>query len=62
MHLNSTHLVRGGARQLLQKRGFFEAELLDPAVQAAAPLLVCLIFCAVLGDLAFQNHMPAAGV
>lgn len=40
MHLNSTHLVRGGARQLLQKRGIHEAELMDPAVQQAAPLLV----------------------
>jgi hypothetical protein len=40
MHLNSTHLVRGEARQLLQKRGIHEAELMEAGVQAAAPLLV----------------------
>ncbi len=40
MHLNSTHLVRGAAKALLRKRGIHEAELLSPAVQAVAPLLV----------------------
>lgn len=40
MHLNSTHLVRGGAKALLRKRGIHEAELLSPDVQAAVPLLV----------------------
>jgi hypothetical protein len=40
MHLNSTHLVRSGERQLLQKRGIFEAEVMDADIQAAAPLLV----------------------
>lgn len=40
MHLNSTHLVRSGERQLLQKRGILEAEVMDASIQAAAPLLV----------------------
>ena len=40
MHLNSTHLVRSGERQLLQKRGILEAELMDASIQTAAPLLV----------------------
>ena len=44
MHLNSTHLVRDGAKALLRKRGVFEAELLDPDTQAAAPLLVRTFF------------------
>lgn len=39
MHLNSTHLVRGGQRALLQKVGIWEAEVREPQVQAMAPLL-----------------------
>lgn len=45
MHINSTHLVRGGAKALLRKRGIHEAELLSPAVQAVAPLLVRTARC-----------------
>lgn len=38
LHLNSTHLVRAGGTTLLKKRGIWEAELREPAIQAAAPL------------------------
>lgn len=44
MHLNSTHLVRSGARTLLQKRGILEAEVMEPGTQALAPLLVRITF------------------
>ena len=42
MHLNSTHLVRGDSRALLQKRGVWEAELQDPSTHDTAPLLAAL--------------------
>ena len=29
LHLNSTHLVKGSARSLLQKHGIFEAEVAE---------------------------------
>ena len=35
LHLNSTHLVRGGRTELLPKRGIWEAEMAEPATQAA---------------------------
>ncbi|KAK9826372.1 hypothetical protein WJX81_004197 [Elliptochloris bilobata] len=39
LHANATHIVRAGERQLLPKASILEAELLDPAVQAVAPLV-----------------------
>lgn len=35
LHLNSTHLVRGNRTELLPKRGIWEAEMAEPATQAA---------------------------
>ena len=35
LHINSTHLVRGGRTELLPKRGIWEAEMAEPATQAA---------------------------
>ena len=39
LHLNSTHLVRDGRTQLLPKRGIWEAEMAEPATQAAVHAL-----------------------
>ena len=35
LHLNSTHLVKGNTRSLLQKHGIFEAEVADKVGKAA---------------------------
>ena len=44
LHLNSTHLVRDGRTQLLPKRGIWEAEMAEPATQAAVRGLTrCLV-------------------
>jgi hypothetical protein len=42
MHMNSTHLVRGHRRTLLEKVGIWEAELREPQVQVLAPFLASL--------------------
>ena len=58
LHLNSTHLVRAGGTQLLAKRGIWEAELREPAVQAAAPLCSQLQTDATLRTM-LGMHLPA---
>lgn len=57
MHRNSTHLVRGDTRALLEKRGIWEAELREPATQTAAPLLGALQGSSTLRTL-LSVHMP----
>lgn len=57
MHRNSTHLVRGETRTLLEKRGIWEAELREPATQIAAPLLGALQGSSTLRTL-LSVHMP----
>ena len=37
LHLNSTHLVKGSARSLLQKHGIFEAEVAEKVGIWASP-------------------------
>ncbi|KAK9805616.1 hypothetical protein WJX72_007982 [[Myrmecia] bisecta] len=42
MHPNSTHLVREGSTQLLEKAGIYEAEMMQQDMQQAAPLCAAL--------------------
>jgi hypothetical protein len=35
LHLNNTHLVRGGHRELLQKQAIYEAEVADKVFWAS---------------------------
>lgn len=58
MHPNHTHLVAKGATKLLPKSRIMEAELtLDPAIQAAAPLIAQLNADRTLATL-LSLHLP----
>lgn len=58
LHLNSTHLVRSGITTLLEKRGIWETELMEPAIQAAAPLCTQLQMDGTLRTM-LGMHLPS---